>query len=96
MIRVAVLASIAVAGLSAPAAAEYDIGRGAERHCRVVERIDAEREIVPVRPLSFREREDAERQARVLCRNGDNERDAAGLDAGKEHRRAAPDLERGY
>jgi hypothetical protein len=96
MFRVAVLASIAVAALSASAAAEYDSVRGAERHCHVVERIDAEREIVPVRPLSFREREDAERQARVLCRNGENERDAAGLDERKEERRAAPDLERGY
>lgn len=60
-----------LAALSAPAFADWYIIHGPDRHCRVVERIDpGERDIVRIGPLSFGTREDAEREVRVICRDG--------------------------
>jgi hypothetical protein len=71
MMRSAILAIGTLAALSAPASAEYYIVHGPDRHCRVVERFvpGEERDLVRVGPLSFGERQEAERQVRVVCRD---------------------------
>jgi hypothetical protein len=71
MIRSAILAFGAAAALSAPALADYYIVHGPDRRCRVVERYTpGERDIIRIGPLSFRERGEAEREVRVVCKDG--------------------------
>ena len=65
-----ILALGTLVALAAPAMTEeYYIVHGHDRHCRVVERIPEEREIVRVGPLSFRNRDEAERQVKIVCRD---------------------------
>jgi hypothetical protein len=71
MIRSAIIAIGAVTVLTVPALADYYIVHGPDRRCRVVERYTpADREIIRIGPLSFRDREAAEREVRVICRDG--------------------------
>jgi hypothetical protein len=71
MIRSAVLTCGAVIALTAPALADYYIVHGPDRYCRVVETYSPrDREIVRIGPLSFRDRAEAEREVRVVCRDG--------------------------
>jgi hypothetical protein len=87
MIRSAILALGAAVALAAPASAEYYIVHGADRHCRVVERYTpGEREIVRVGPLSFGDREEAERQVRVVCRDNGYYRDDERAERREERR----------
>jgi hypothetical protein len=71
MIRSTIIALGAVTVLTVPALADYYIVHGPDRRCRVVERYTpAERDIIRIGPLSFRDREAAEREVRVICRDG--------------------------
>jgi hypothetical protein len=71
MIRSAAAVFGAVITFTAPALADYYIVHGPDRHCRVVERYEPrDREIVRIGPLSFRDRQEAEREVRVICRDG--------------------------
>jgi hypothetical protein len=61
----------AVIALTGPALADYYIVHGPDRRCRVVETyIPRDREIVRIGPFSFRDREEAEREVRVICHEG--------------------------
>ena len=82
MIR-AILALGIITSVAAPALAdEYYVVRGPDRHCRVVERIPEDRTIVRVGPLSFKTRDEAERQVDVICRDSDGVR----VEEREEHR----------
>ena len=71
MIRSALVAFGAVLTFTAPALADYYIVHGQDRHCRVVESYTpGDREIVRIGPLSFHDRAEAEREVRVICKDG--------------------------
>jgi hypothetical protein len=56
--------------LAVPAmATDYYIVHGQDRHCRVVETMPEDRAIIRVGPLSFGDRDEAERQLKVVCRD---------------------------
>jgi hypothetical protein len=74
MIRSAVLASGGVIALMVSAAADYSVVQGPDGHCRVVEHYNPNnprnRDAVQIGPLSFRDRAEAEREIRVVCKDG--------------------------
>ncbi len=70
MLKSCIIAAGTLVAFAAPAFAEYYIVHGPDRHCRVVERVPEDRTFVRVGPLSFGTRDDAERQVRVICRDG--------------------------
>jgi hypothetical protein len=71
MLRIAGLSAILAAAFAVPASAEYYIVHGPDRRCRVVETYSpSERDLVRVGPLSITTREEAERQVKVVCREG--------------------------
>ncbi len=69
MIKSCTAAMGALTILSAPAFADYYIVHGADRHCRVVERVPEGGDFVRVSPLHFGTRDEAEGQVRVVCRD---------------------------
>ena len=67
-------------------AGEYYIVHGGDRHCRVVERIPEDREIIRVGPLSFGSRDDAERQLTTVCSDNGSYRDQERREERRESR----------
>jgi len=72
MIRSAVLALGGVIAVTAPALADYSIVQGPDGHCRVVEHYNPANHdnFVLIGPLSFRDRAEAEREIKVVCKDG--------------------------
>ena len=77
MIKSCIAAIGALTVLSGPAFADYYIVHGADRHCRVVERVPDGGSFVRVGPLQFGTREEAEGQVHVVCRDDGYYRDEA-------------------